>query len=133
MLRGRLLGQPGLLRSALVQFSSPTPSSSRSSIRRQLARLGAAGVVRLVRAVRLRLPEPLTFVRQCRLQLPGGSFATASSRANRPLLGRRRGEVVLRENNYAWWFERFTAEECAAMARAIWGREASGPARTGPP
>ena len=33
----------------------------------------------------------------------------------------RRGEVVPRENYYAWWLERFSAEECAAMARAIWG------------
>ena len=23
--------------------------------------------------------------------------------------------------HWAWWLERFSAEECAAMARAIWG------------
>jgi hypothetical protein len=28
---------------------------------------------------------------------------------------------VPRENYYAWWLERFSAEECAAMVRAIWG------------
>ena len=33
----------------------------------------------------------------------------------------RRGEVVPRENYYEWWLQRFSAEECAAMARAIWG------------
>jgi hypothetical protein len=33
----------------------------------------------------------------------------------------RRGEVVRRETYWAWWLERFSAEECAAMARAIWG------------
>ncbi len=33
----------------------------------------------------------------------------------------RRGEVVPRETYHAWWLERFSAEECAAMARSIWG------------
>ncbi len=33
----------------------------------------------------------------------------------------RRGEVVARDDQYALWLERFSAEECAAMARAIWG------------
>ena len=33
----------------------------------------------------------------------------------------RQGEVVSRETYWAWWLERFSAEECAAMARAIWG------------
>ncbi len=31
----------------------------------------------------------------------------------------RRGEVIPRETFYAWWLEQFSAEECAAMARAI--------------
>ena len=38
----------------------------------------------------------------------------------------RRGEAVPRENYYAWWLERFSAEECAAMACAIWGTDATG-------
>jgi hypothetical protein len=33
----------------------------------------------------------------------------------------RRGEVVPRETYYVWWLERFSAEECAVMARSIWG------------
>jgi hypothetical protein len=33
----------------------------------------------------------------------------------------RRGEVVARETFCEWWLERLSAEECAAMARAIWG------------
>ena len=36
----------------------------------------------------------------------------------------RQGEVVLRGSYHAWWLERFSAEECAAMARAIWGTAA---------
>jgi hypothetical protein len=32
-----------------------------------------------------------------------------------------RGEVVPREAFRDWWLERFNAEECADMARAIWG------------
>ena len=32
----------------------------------------------------------------------------------------RRGEVVSRETFRDWWLERFSADECAAMARAIW-------------
>jgi len=31
----------------------------------------------------------------------------------------RRGEVVRRETYWDWWLERFSAAECAAMARAI--------------
>ena len=33
----------------------------------------------------------------------------------------RRGEIVRRETYWDWWLERFSAAECAAMARAIWG------------
>jgi hypothetical protein len=33
----------------------------------------------------------------------------------------RQGDVVPREIYYAWWLERFSVEECAAMARAICG------------
>lgn len=33
----------------------------------------------------------------------------------------RRGEVVSRVTYWDWWLERFSAAECAAMARAIWG------------
>ena len=33
----------------------------------------------------------------------------------------RAGEVVRRETYWDWWLERFSAAECAAMARAIWG------------
>ncbi len=36
----------------------------------------------------------------------------------------RRGHVVPRETYYAWWLERFSAEECAVMARSIWGQTA---------
>ena len=32
----------------------------------------------------------------------------------------RRGEIVRRETYWDWWLERFSAAECAAMARAIW-------------
>ena len=49
---------------------------------------------------------------------------TVSSR-NRDTVARccncRPGEVVPRETYYTWWLERFSAGECAAMARAIWG------------
>ena len=27
-----------------------------------------------------------------------------------------------RETYWDWWLERFSADECAAMARAIWAR-----------
>ena len=33
----------------------------------------------------------------------------------------RRGEVLPRETFRDWWLQRFSLEECAAMARAIWG------------
>ena len=33
----------------------------------------------------------------------------------------RRGEVVSRETFRGWWLERFSAEECVEIARAIWG------------
>ena len=33
----------------------------------------------------------------------------------------RRGDIVRRETYWDWWLERFSAAECAAMARAIWG------------
>ena len=33
----------------------------------------------------------------------------------------RRGEVVPRETYRDWWLEKFNPEECAVMARAIWG------------
>ena len=32
----------------------------------------------------------------------------------------RRGKVVSRETFRTWWLERFSADERAAMARAIW-------------
>ena len=38
----------------------------------------------------------------------------------------RRGEIVRRETYWDWWLERFSAAECAAMARAIWGSSMAG-------
>ena len=37
----------------------------------------------------------------------------------------RRGEVVPRETFCDWWLEHFSPEECAVMARAIWGDQGS--------
>ena len=41
----------------------------------------------------------------------------------------RAGEVVRRETYWDWWLERFSAAECAAMARAIWGVAGRTPGR----
>ena len=33
----------------------------------------------------------------------------------------KRGRVIRREQFYEFWLERFSAEDCAEMAQAIWG------------
>jgi hypothetical protein len=44
-------------------------------------------------------------------------------RRTRPCRECRRGHVLPLSAFHSWWLERFSAHECAAMARAIWGQD----------